>query len=220
MQRLQLVADLGDVLEMIERLLNVHFQHVGDRLLFVLDLQRFAVEAMSLADRAGDPDIGQEVHLELVRPVAVASFAPPAVDVETESARLVAAAFRLAHLGEEAADLVQQLDVGGRIAARRATDGRLVDGDHLVEVLQPFDRFMHARLAQPEVQIATQGLDQDVANQRTLARAGNAGHTNERPQGDLDVDLLEIVLLRAADDQLLTIALAALLGNFDLSLPG
>ena len=55
-------------------------------------LQRFAIEAMPFADRAGDPDVGEEIHLQLVRAVAFARFAAAAVDVEAEAARLVAAA--------------------------------------------------------------------------------------------------------------------------------
>ena len=52
------------------------------------------------------------------------------------------------------------------------------------------------------VEIAAEGLDQDVVDQRALARAGNAGDAHERAQGDLDVDILEVVVRGAADDQL------------------
>ena len=43
------------------------------------DLQRFAIEAVSVADRAGDPDVGQEIHFQPVRAVSLAGFAPPAL---------------------------------------------------------------------------------------------------------------------------------------------
>ena len=77
-QRLQLVADGRDVLEVRQRLLHVHLQHLGDRLALVADLQRLAVEAVPLAHRAGDPDVGQEVHLQPVRAVALAGLAAAA----------------------------------------------------------------------------------------------------------------------------------------------
>ena len=63
---------------MRQRLLDVHFQHFGDRLALVADLQGLVVEAMALADRASDPDVGQEVHFQLVGAVAFAGLAPAA----------------------------------------------------------------------------------------------------------------------------------------------
>ena len=78
MQRLQHRADLGNVLEMFERLLHVHFEHVVDVLALEAHLQRLAVEAAALADRARHPDVGEEIHLQPVRAVALARFAPPA----------------------------------------------------------------------------------------------------------------------------------------------
>ena len=47
-----------------QRLLDRHVEHVGDRLAAELHLQRLAVVALALADVAGDPDVGQEVHLD------------------------------------------------------------------------------------------------------------------------------------------------------------
>ena len=131
---------------MLERLLHVHLQHVGDALALELHLQRLAVEAMALAHRAGDPDVGQEIHLQPVRAVALARLAAAAGDVEAEPARLVAAALRLGQLREQVADLVEHLDVGRRVRARRAADRRLVDGDQLVEMLEPFDAVVIAGL--------------------------------------------------------------------------
>ena len=94
---------------------------------------------MALADRAGHPDVGEEVHLQPVRAVALARLAAAAGVVEAEPARLVAADLRLAALGEEGADLVEDLDVRRRVRARRAADRRLVDVDHLVDMLGAVD---------------------------------------------------------------------------------
>ena len=154
------------------------------------DLQRLAIEAMPLAHRAGDPHVGQKVHLQPVRAVAFAGFAATAGHVEAEPAFLVAAGFRLGQLRVQLANVVEHLDVGGRVRARRAADRRLIDGDQLVEMLEPFDPLVIARLAFAAVQIAAQGLDQDVVDQRAFARAGNAGHADQRPERNLDVDVL------------------------------
>ena len=125
-QRLQLVVDGRDVLEVLQRLLNVHLQHLGDRLALEADLQRLAVEAVAFADRAGDPNVGQKIHFQLVRAVALAGLAAAAADVEAEPARLVAAGLRLGQLRVEIADLVEDLDVRGRIAT--AACGRWATG--------------------------------------------------------------------------------------------
>ena len=83
---------------MLERLLDVHLEDVADALPLEPDVQGLAVEPLPLADRAGDPDVGQEVHLQPVRAVPLAGLAPPAGDVEAEPARLVAARLGLGEL--------------------------------------------------------------------------------------------------------------------------
>ena len=87
-QRAEFVGDGGNVLEVRQGLLNVHLQDFGDRLALVANLQRLAVEAMAFADRAGHPDVGQKIHLQLGGTVAFAGLAAAAGDVETETARL------------------------------------------------------------------------------------------------------------------------------------
>ena len=138
-QRLQLVADRRHRLEELGALLHRHVEHVGDRLVLELHLQRLAVVALALADVAGDVHVGQEVHLDLDDAVALAGLAAPALDVEREAARLVAARLGLRQAGEPLADRREGAGVGGGVGARRAADGRLVDVDDLVEVLQPLD---------------------------------------------------------------------------------
>ena len=92
---------------MLERLLHVHLEHVADALALEPDVQGLAVEPLPLADRAGHPDVGQEVHLQPVRAVPLAGLAPAARDVEAEPARLVAPGLGLGQLRVEVADLVE-----------------------------------------------------------------------------------------------------------------
>ncbi len=138
-QRLEHRGDLGDVGEVLEGLLHVHVEHVADALALVTDVQSLAAEPLALADRAGDPDVGEEIHFQPVRAVALAGLAPASRDVKAEPARRVAARFRLRHPGEQVANLVKQLDIGRRVGARSPADRRLVDINHLVEMLQPLD---------------------------------------------------------------------------------
>ena len=84
--------------------LHRHLQHVGDGLAAELDLQRFAIVTVALADVAGDVDVGQEVHLDLDDAVALAGLAAPALHVEGEAARQIAARLGFGQPGEPVAD--------------------------------------------------------------------------------------------------------------------
>ncbi len=84
--------DLGHVGEVLERLLNVHVQHIADTLALEPDVQGLAVEPLALADRAGDPDVGQKIHLQAVGTITLAGLAAAAGNIEAEPARLVAPA--------------------------------------------------------------------------------------------------------------------------------
>src|SRR3954447_23430865 len=88
-QRLHPALDLRDVGEELERLLDRHVQHVGDRLALEADVERLAVVALAVALLARDVDVGEEVHLDLDLPVAAADLAAPALDVEREAPGLV-----------------------------------------------------------------------------------------------------------------------------------
>src|SRR5512139_287173 len=95
MQRLEAPPDLRDLREELERLLDRHLEHIRDRAPLEADLERLLVVAVPVAGLTGDVHVGQEVHLDLDRAVALARLAAPAADVEGEAARLVAAHLRL-----------------------------------------------------------------------------------------------------------------------------
>src|SRR6202011_2662227 len=98
------------------------------------DLQSLAVIAAAVADVAGDVDVRQEVHLDLDQAIALAGLAPPALDVEREPPRPIAARLGLRQASEPVPDRGEGAGVGRRVRARRAPDRRLVDVDHLVEL--------------------------------------------------------------------------------------
>ena len=84
-------------------------------------------------------DVGQEVHFDLDRAVARAHLAASTLHVEREPSLLVPADLRLLGLGEELADLVEDPRVRRGVRPRRAPDRLLVNGDDLVDVLDPKD---------------------------------------------------------------------------------
>ena len=145
-ERAELRFELWKVAEEFKRLLHGHFQHVRDALALVVDLERFAVVALALADLAGHVNIGQEVHLDLELTVARAGLAAAAAHIEAEAARAVAARLRVRRGGEEVADVVEEIRIGRGVGARRAPDGALVDADDLVEELFALDGAASARV--------------------------------------------------------------------------
>ena len=122
-ERLQVRRDGRQVLEECERLLDRQVEDVGDGEPSVADLERLAVVATPLADLAGHVDVGEEVHLDAERAVAVARLAAAALHVEAEAPRLVAAELRLRCRRVQLAQMVEQPRVGRGVRARRATDG-------------------------------------------------------------------------------------------------
>ena len=202
MQGLQTPPDLVLVGEEIHRLLDAHIEHLGDVLPLETDLQRLPVVALASAHLAGHVDVGQEVHLDLERAVALAGLAAPALDVEAEAARTVATDLGLLRHGEQLADVVEQAGVGGRVGAGRPADGRLVDVDDLVQQVDAFDAIVLAGPHRHPVHLVGQAAEDDVVHQRGLARAGDAGDAHQHAGGHLDVQVLEVVFPGAAHHEL------------------
>ena len=168
-----------------------------------------------MADVAGDVDVGEEVHLDLDQAVALAGLAAAALDVEAEAAGLVAARLAFGQAGEPVADLGEGAGVGGRVGAGRAADRRLIDVDHLVEIVEPGDLFVAAGLDAGAVEGARGGGVERVDGERALARAGDAGDAGEGAERDGGGDGLEVVGGGAVEGELPAGALAALSGDGD-----
>ena len=81
-------------------------------------------------------DVRQEIHLHGLESSAFAFFASSACDVEAEPAGFVAAYGCFRQFGKQGTDFVEDPGIGGGIAAGRAANGALVDGNDLVQVLQ------------------------------------------------------------------------------------
>ena len=176
----ELLGDARLGREEVHRVRHGEVEHVGDALPLVADLERLAVVAPPLADLARHVDVGEEVHLDLDEPVALARLAAPALHVEGEAPGAVAAHLRLGQLGEELADRREEPRVGRRVRARRAPDRRLVDVDHLVELIEPLDAVVRARAAPwPDRSGARASGSRMSVDQRRLARAGDAGDRDE-----------------------------------------
>ena len=101
---------------------------------------------LAAAGFAGDLDVGQEAHLDLLHTLAFAVLAAAARAVEREAPRPVAAHARLGRLREQAPHGIPEPDIGGRAGARRLADRRLIDLEHAADLLPPFERATPHRL--------------------------------------------------------------------------
>ena len=160
-----------------ERLLDRHVEHVGHVLALVRDLERLAVVARALADLARHVDVGQEVHLDLDLPVALARLAAPAVHVEAEPARRVAARLRLGRGREERADVVPH----ARCTWPGCDRGVRPMGDWSMAITlsmlprPSIARVLAGAVARAVDRVAERGRER-VGDERALARAAHAGH--------------------------------------------
>src|SRR6185369_10833028 len=172
-------------------------QHVRDVLALVGDLQRLSIVTLAVARLAGHINRREKIHLDLQHAVALAFFAAPTLDVETEPARFVAAHLRGGEFGEQIADVVEHAGVGRRIATRRATDRRLVNDDDLVETFKTLERAMFAGPFLRAVKLAEQRALQNVADERALAGATHAGDAGEQAERNPHVYVLQIIFRTA-----------------------
>src|SRR5690606_30087288 len=116
-----------------------------------------------------------------------------------------------ADAGVEQAQIVVDLGDGPHRRTRVFRGGLLLDGDCRAQAVDVIDvRLLHqlqelACIGRQRFHIAPLPLGVDrVKSERGFARAGQAGQNHQLVAGDVDIDILEIVLARAADgDELL-----------------
>ena len=108
------MRDVGHAREEVDRLVDLHLQHVADALAAPAHRQRLGVEALAVAHVARQLHVGQEAHLDRLHALPFAARAAALAGVEAEARRRVAACLGLERLGEELPDRVPEADVGRR----------------------------------------------------------------------------------------------------------
>ena len=134
-QRFKLIADSWYRLKEGGAFLNRHVEHVGDRLILELYVQGLAVVTLALALVARHVDVGQEVHLDADDAAALAGLTASALNVEGKAARRIATHLRFWQPCKPLADGREGANIGRRVGSWCAPDRRLIDVDHLVEVV-------------------------------------------------------------------------------------
>src|SRR5947208_3931425 len=203
-QRLELLPNAGLILEKVQGVFDRELEHVGDALAAETDFQCLSIVALSFAHLTRHVDVGEKVHLDLHETIALTRLTTPSLHVEGEASRPVTANLRLWQLREQLADRREQARIGRRIGSRRPTDGTLVDVDDLIDVLEPNDPFVRAWNDARSIEVAGERSVKDVLDQRRLPRARDAGDGDEDAEGNLDVEIAQVVLARALDADLAT----------------
>ena len=160
------------------------------------------------------------MHFDFQQAIAGAGLAPAAPDVEAEPPLSVAPALGLLGGGEQIPDVVEQAGVGGWVGAGRPPNGTLVDVHHLVQLLDALDAVALAGADLHPHQLRPQPLEEHLVYKGALSAAGHAGDHRKGAQGELHVDMPEIILRRADDLQNLAVSGTANGGHLNFLLSG
>ena len=152
-----------------------------------------------MANLARHIDVRQEVHLNLDGAVALTRLTAAALDVEAESTGLIATNLGLLRLGEEVADLVEHTGVRRWVGTRGATNRRLINLHQLVQLIQPLHAAVSTRHLTSTVELVAHHLGQDFVDQGGLAGPGNTRNAGQHAEGELHVNLLQVVFASALD---------------------
>ena len=118
------------------------------------------------------------------------------------------------------ADRREDAGVRGGIRARRAADGRLVDLHDLVNVLDSGDGAMRAGFFHRAVEFRGQSAIENVVDQRGFSGAGDAGDHGHQAERNGDVNILQVVAVRAENGDGFSVGAAACFGYRDFHLAG
>src|SRR5437764_14336730 len=159
------------------------------------------------------------MHLDLNDALSSTCLASTTFHVEGEAPGLVAPNLRLWNRREELANRSEGAGIGGRVRSGRAADGRLVDIDDLVEMVEPFHPGVSSRALPLPMQPLRDALVQDFIHQCALTRPRYACDAHELAERESHVDRLEVVLPRSSDPDILTRTLTTPSRNAYLASP-
>ena len=133
-------------------------------------------------------------------------LAPSAGNVEAESSAAVTACLALGKACKEVPDMAPDLDVCGRVGAWSLAYRTLVYLNQLVQVFGPFDGPIAVESLIFLIEPVSQGRRQYLIEQRALAASGDSGKHDELAQGEVEINIVEIVLGSSDDLQMLAVS--------------
>ena len=213
---LELSVDVWNIFEKSVGLTDGQIQDIGDVPPLVFDLQGVPIETKAPAGFAGDVDIGKKVHFDFDDAIPVAGFTPSAPDIETEPSGLVSPHLGVWEHGEEFTNVGENPGIGRRIGTGRTSDRALIDADDLIDIAQALDGPDTSHFYLGPVEFPGQVRVEDFVDETALAGTRDARHTGQGPEGDLNVDVFEVVLPGTLDPNLSSIAGASFFGHGNL----
>ena len=127
--------------------------------------------------------------------LSLAFRAAPTILVEREKRGGIAVHARIGLVGEQLADAVIHLQVGDGIGTRTLADGALIYVFHPADTVQVTGKLAeHAGHIAGFFQLAPEGRIEDIPHQGRFPAAAHAAYHRQHPQGELNVDILEVVL--------------------------
>jgi hypothetical protein len=119
-----------------ERFLNAKIENVGDRLAEIVEIERGWLVAAAIAIRAGDVQVGEELHFHLLAAGTGAAVTAAFAGVEGKEASLQAARLRIIGQREELTDGIEGAEQHRRCRTRRPCQRRLIHEQHVLQVLR------------------------------------------------------------------------------------
>ena len=198
--------------EKCERFADGHLQNIVDIFAVEADFEHGAFEARAAAFFANEFDVGEKLHFDGDGAVALAGFAAAAGNVERKMAGGEAAALGVGRVGENFANGVERFQIGGWIRTRRASDRRLIDDHDFADFGIAFDAIAEF-LDAAAVALGGERFVKNVVDERRFAGAADAGDDGERLERNHQIDVLQIVDVRAVEADEFSVGLVAAVGD-------
>ena len=129
------MCDVGHGGKKLNRLIDLHLQHIANAFTAPADRQRFGVEACAMTAFTQHLHIGQEAHFNGSQALPFAGVTTAFAGVKAESARTVSARFGFKCFGKQFANGVPKTNISGGTTAWRFANRGLVHFEHAVNGL-------------------------------------------------------------------------------------
>src|SRR5437660_1314393 len=147
-----------------------HLQHLIDVLALVQNLENTAFVSCPFALFADQFDVGQELHLDSDRSIALTDLTTATGDIEGKTSGIVTARLRLTRGSENVADVIECLDIGHRIRSWSASNGTLVHENNVGYPLQTAFDNTSSGAGITSLQYSFNCFEQAIMDERGLAR--------------------------------------------------
>lgn len=151
------------------------------------------MEAAALAGGAGDEDIREELHGNLLVAHAPAALTAATPGVKGESGGGEAGALGLFGGGKEFADGVVDVEIEEGGGAGGLAERGLVDQDHIGDLLEALDGFQLGRFLHGAAQMLEQGLVDDFVDEGAFARTAHAGNRHQAAEREGKIQVPQVV---------------------------